>query len=462
MAADPYQKAVRDTAKFLRRPVLQYFYDQFNPAKKTVILLPGGAGSALFRADKEFDRVSSPSEYGFDSVWLTPGIFLGDGNKLPISKNGRDLLQRVIVPDGDIQYFVKAYVKAMRFFRANCNALLLGWDWRRDVMLAVEMVNDMIGDIKRKKGQQVLKNIFLVGHSMGGMVAKLFFSVHGDSAREIGGMISVGTPFYGYIGQLRRIYEGEDILKDIYTAKSVAEIYSTFGGLYSLFQIDYATFIRDKGKLGLANYPVTEPKGGHADAYQKSTSPPYPHWVRPNELPPALSLRHTLAERLPDDLRQKVFHIRALMHETPVAAEWNQNLPDPYEPPRSRSPIKVGPEHLGKGDEVIPYWSARLASTEDENVRDFTSGTGEHMTLMAQDYVLRHVLELVSGAPVLTKEEFIAEYGPNPQVATREELKAFMADALPKIRLLSPKSLREIETLVPERYLWRMLQEVAL
>jgi pimeloyl-ACP methyl ester carboxylesterase len=464
LTADPYQTAVLQAAKYFRRGVLNYFFNTFDEAKKTAILLPGGAGSALYRANRSFDRDSGPSDYTFNPVWLTPGIFVDDGNKLPISKNGRDLREQMIAADGDVQYFAKPYLKAMRVFRANLNALLLGWDWRRDIMTAVDMVSGVISEIERRKGKGTLKNIFLVGHSMGGMIAKLFFSTRQSVAREIGGMITVSTPFYGYLGQLRRIYEGEEILNDVYTAKRVAEIYSSFAGLYSLFPIDHDTYLKDGMALGLASYPVTEPKGGeYADPYQKRTSPPYPKWVRLNELPNALGLRRELAKPLPDNLGQKVFHIRALMHKTtPVAAEWDQNLSVPYEPPHSPSPIKIGPENLGQGDEVIPHWSARLASTPDRNVHDFASGEGEHMTLMAQDYVLRRILEIVTGKSVLTKDEFIAEYGPNPQMATREELKIFMQTHLPKIRLAFPSLEREIETLIPEKYFWRMLQDFAM
>lgn len=227
LTPDPYQTAVLKAANHRRRDVLNLFFDNFDANKRTVILLPGGAGSALYRADQKFDE-ADPTEYTYKQVWLTPGILpraIGDGKNLPISKNGRDLSDYVIVTDGDVEWFVLPYLKAMRVFRANCNAVLLGWDWRRD-----------------------------------------------------------------------------------------------------------------------------------------------------------------------------------------------------------------------------------------------TSGTGEHMTLMAQDYVLRCILEIVSGS-TLTEDQFIAEHGQNPQMATPEELKEFMNSAFPKIRSRNLKSLssrnleREIATLIPDKYLWRILQE---
>ena len=121
LTPDPYQTAVLKAANHRRRDVLNLFFDNFDANKRTVILLPGGAGSALYRADQKFDE-ADPTEYTYKQVWLTPGILpraIGDGKNLPISKNGRDLSDYVIVADGDVEWFVLPYLKAMRVFRAN-------------------------------------------------------------------------------------------------------------------------------------------------------------------------------------------------------------------------------------------------------------------------------------------------------------------------------------------------------
>jgi pimeloyl-ACP methyl ester carboxylesterase len=463
---DEYMRAVSKATSLRRKPVMKPFLQGFNPDKETIILLPGGGGSNLWRADKKFDQVTNPANYNFDRVWLDPGIVVGDGRSIKISSNGRDLGERVIVADGDVQFInVKPYVYAMRFFRgqANFNAVLLGWDWRRDVKIAVKMVDSVIGEIKKtikekvpgNKQQDAMKKIFIVGHSMGGMVAKLFFQSNPDLAREIGGMISVGTPFYGYLGQLRRIFEGDADLNRFYGAKTVAVICSSHPGLYSLLPIDYDSYFKDGKDLKLPAYPVTEPDGQiPADAFQKS-APPFPPWVLLRELPKALELRQDLARELPDDLRGAVFHIRSeVANSTPVAAKWNQRLPNNYEPGRSPSPLKID---LGAGDDTIPYWSAQLASTPAKQITTFAEGT--HMLLMTLDFVLLKIHEIVTrGARTLTRAAFTAEYGPNPQIASREELAAL----LNKIRWAAPYLERELDTLIPEKYAWRLLQDISM
>ena len=81
------------------------------------------------------------------------GIFAGDGKAIKINRNGHDVGDRVMVGDGDVRFPVRPYVRAMTFFRgkAKFNALLLGWDWRRNLLAAVDILNAVIETIKKTK-----------------------------------------------------------------------------------------------------------------------------------------------------------------------------------------------------------------------------------------------------------------------------------------------------------------------
>jgi pimeloyl-ACP methyl ester carboxylesterase len=451
LGPDPYKTAVWVATKYRLQPYIEDFVARFHADKETVILLAGGAASQLVRANKRFDEYATPDRYVFDPIWLDVGITVGDGKTLKIShEDDRDLDARVIVADRDIDFWlanIRPYEKAMKFFKDEFNPLLVAWDWRRNIQTAVDILNYVIEEIVRliertvpaNEQRRAVKNIFLVGHSMGGMVAKLFFT-QDQPIPQIGGMVSVGTPFYGYINQLRRIYEGEEELNRFYPAKTVAVIYSSLTGLYSLFPIDQGTFVRDGETIGLTSYPVTDENGNPADPFQKNSSPPYPSWFWYKELPAALELRQKLARPLPNNLSKAVFHLRTVKVNpaTPVAARWNQKLPNPYHPGKSRSPIEI---QFGRGDETIPHWSSRLASTPNENVHDFDRG--EHSTLMSQEFILRKILDIVTGGKrSMTETEFIEKYGQNPEVATTEELAHFRHKCVK----------------MPERYAWRILQ----
>jgi pimeloyl-ACP methyl ester carboxylesterase len=462
---DAYQRAVLTATSFRLKDDLDQMFRQFDPDKETVILLPGGSGSNLWRADKKFDQITNPANYNFDRVWLDGGIALGDGKMIEIGPDGHDVGNRVIVGDGDVRFRVKPYVKAMAFFHgaANVNAVLLGWDWRRNLLTAAEMLHSAIQTIKRKVGgrdpRQMMKNIFVVGHSMGGMVAKLFFQTHQDVARELGGMISVGTPFYGYMGQLCRIYEGDPDLNRLppYNAKIVARITSSCPGLYTLFPIDKKTFDAVGDRLGLSSYPVTDLNGAPADAYDPhGLVSRFPQWVRRDQFEEARRIRQDLlAAPLPAPLDQALFHIRSRMpNSTQSTATWKQDLPGNYDPDRDPSPIAVGPK--SDGDDTIPYWSAALVSTPAGNIIDFPDG--HHMDLMAQSFILRRVLGIVSrGTRSISQAEFIAQYGPDPQMATREELTTFLS----QIDWAAPGAVAQFE-MMPEPLAWRFLQEIAM
>jgi pimeloyl-ACP methyl ester carboxylesterase len=477
---DGYRRAVAIHTCRLQKEDRDCFLKKFDENKETVIFLPGGMGSELRRAKKPFEE--GASDYAFDRIWLDKGFLTtppGDGRALEISRNGRDLGNRIIVADEDTTFLnVRPYVRAMRFFRSNrrrgakFNAVFLAWDWRRDLLTAVCALHDVIKTIKEEKAaagsnnpQQVMKNIFIVGHSMGGMVAKLFFQRHQASAAEIGGMISVGTPFYGYFQQLRHVFEGEKLFNkagvpDRYGAKAVAQITASLPGLYTLFPIDKETYNRVGKTIGLKSYPVTSSDGKTpADAYDKDApSSRWPPWIRIDELQKALCLRREIAAELPKTLRDAVFHIRVSKeHSTPATATWDQSLPPDYDPSRDPSPIKI--KSTGPGDETIPYWSAALAGIirhNPGNVTDFAEG--QHMSLMAQNFVLRDILRIVSrGSRSIAEKDFIAEYGPDPQMATAQELETFLS----QIDLEDPQTIRDLETLMPESIAWRFLQEIA-
>jgi len=449
--SDAYRDEVLKYTRIQQKEDIDDFFATFNPDRKTVILLPGGMGSQLYRADRPFEEGTS-GRYRFDEIWLDRGIFgpARDGLKLVIDQDGFDLNRHIVVADEDTTFVgVSPYVKALKFFRdQGFNTVFLAWDWRRKLTTAVDALHFLINQIKRKgeslgDPQGVMERVFLVGHSMGGMVAKLFLEKHRDLADEIGGMISVGTPFYGYFGQLRHVFEGETKLNCGYGAKTVAEITASCPGLYTLFPIDEDTWQRQRQDIGLPEYPLKDQDGQIADAYQKG-APPFPKWIRLEELPGALKLRHLLAAELPENLKAKVHHIRgSKANSTAASATWDQTLPPDYDPSRHPSPLKFG---LGAGDEGIPYWSAALCRMHPDHVIDFDQGV--HMKLLEQTFVLRELLRIVAKR-FISEQEFVEKYGPEAPIATREELTAFLQDV------------NLAEDTIPEPFAWRILQELS-
>ena len=83
---------------------------------------------------------------------------MGDAKALEINRtDDRDQDAQIIVADGDIQFYLgklRPYKKAMKFFTDEFNALLLGWDWRRNIQTAVDMLNDVMTEIHHRARAQ--------------------------------------------------------------------------------------------------------------------------------------------------------------------------------------------------------------------------------------------------------------------------------------------------------------------
>ena len=383
---------------------LDAFFNDFDPAKPSIVLLPGGLGSTLRQSYTAFNGHPQPPSAFRRVIWVDMGVLFGSAYRLPIDKDGFDTGHKIVVAKGDVDYcLVHPYNDAVNYFRQHlgANVLVLGWDWRRKVMTAVDYLAHTLTEMSARglnlSGQNILQNTYLVGHSMGGMVAKLLMSNHPHLADDLKGMISVGSPFYGYFGQLDRFYNGVEYFNMLYGAPSVAEITSSWPGMYSLLPIDKLTYDHSHTQLGLSAYPVVDADSGTpVDPYNASSFSRYPGWVRTGEIPRGLTLRHALAAPLPGTFGDKVYHLRVTEPgKTQTSATLQSTLPPDYVPGASPSPVHFG---MGAGDNTIPAWSAALASTPCQNIHDFQKG--EHAFLMEERPILAKIAEIITGVPV--------------------------------------------------------------
>ncbi|MEM8789418.1 MAG: hypothetical protein AAGE76_14255 [Pseudomonadota bacterium] len=392
----------------------------FDPTARTVVLIPGGLGSRLRRARHPFDAHAPEVDPRLSTVWVDCGLFLAeDAKKLFIDGDGLDTSTRIIIADGEVDFVIDPYDDAVRALRAvGMNVLLIGWDWRRKVPLAVENIAyalDRLDQRAKAEGHgALLPRITLVGHSMGGMVAKLLLTDRPDLAKQLAGMISVGSPFYGYFGQLIRFFEGAKYFNELYGARTVAQVTSSMPGLYELMPIDLAQYQDVGATLGLSHYPVTDLEtGAVVDAHAATTQPRYPPWVRREQFARAIQVRQRLAAPLPKDVAARVHHIRGSDPESTVSAvQWNAHLPPDYDPAKSRSPLV---HHADAGDHTIPLWSARLAQTPDPRVYDFTDA--QHAFLMEDRRIIAKVAEIAGQTP-RPASEIGAIVGAAPMIAS--------------------------------------------
>lgn len=407
-----------DISLFIRR------HKQHSPAKrKTIILFPGGLGSSLKRA-RAPDSIT-PCFY--DSVWIDCPLLFG-GALLLKMQGDLDDNRHFVISDGCIRFPVANLVPYDGFLEwctlNDFDWFVFGWDWRRRPPVVAAFFLERFAEhfrnrVRQECGVDPFADVTLIGHSFGGIVVKLILNQGGPTVAAIDRAISVGSPFYGYAGQLNRYFKGDPDIERLsfeYNERNLVELISSLCGPYTLLYPDEATYRRDKAALAqdaafpLTRYPLMDHEtGALADPYnpqQNGGDVRYPRnfGFDPAELAKARKTYQALAKPLDAATRQKLFHIRGVQtrnranaFETVHEQTWKWVSPN-FDPAIDDTPITD--ETVCPGDGVIAAWSARLVSTPSANVRtvrgDIDRDKFEHMDLMLSPLIQAQIFDIMN------------------------------------------------------------------
>lgn len=167
--------------------------------RERVVLLPGIMGSLL----ASIRGITT-------SLWINPTIFLeGHANYLELDETGATDANPAIeaVPVG-IERLV--YLKIALALRREAELYEFPYDWRRPIEYNAEALHRSLARWgQRDPGRQFT----LVGHSMGGIVARAYLARHPDAARDrVKRVISLGTPYFGAANAIQNVVLGNDML----------------------------------------------------------------------------------------------------------------------------------------------------------------------------------------------------------------------------------------------------------
>ena len=384
-----------------------------NPSERhtTIFLFPGGFASQLVRARQ---TAGDGPPFSFDNLWLSCGFLFGGAKALRMDGDDDSEL-RFILPDGYVDFVtLRPYGGFADWCASNwLDVFVVGWDWRRPAGEAADFFLDRILPAFERGvagcHPAPLDNFWLVGHSFGGIVAKHVLNrADNPYVRRLKGAISVGTPFYGYGGQLHRFFVGDpdlNLVEGLDGAAIVTEIGSTLPASYELMFLDGPTydanakaFAEDPDGYALTGYPCMDGQDGgeRADPYAPSpgepATPPAPDdLVRylPSYgfdwrlLAAGRKAAAEVAKPLDPSVAGKLWNIRGVQTEgeaaradTVVAQAWSRveagYVPDPHDDPVV--------DTLGPGDGVIAAWSARLLG--NPQVVTVADDQVDHMDLM--------------------------------------------------------------------------------
>ncbi len=212
-----------------------------NSGKKAIIILPGIMGSNIVDATTG-DPLWAPLENSAGNIELNASAF----TKLMNRKEVKDLLdvdgpkgafewlrKMRVNPDGTtnvacepqqildngcvkfdksyyfgtVNYYEKFYNFMWDNFSDEYDVRLFEYDWRLDNSVSAKKLEQFIKDHKYKE-------VVLIGHSMGGVLASTFIASSDANAKKVSKFISLGTPYFGAHKAMRVLNDPMSMLGD--------------------------------------------------------------------------------------------------------------------------------------------------------------------------------------------------------------------------------------------------------
>lgn len=396
------------------------FIDRFqeNPRpaaqRQTVFLFPGAMASRLRRANAPYvDGVQEPQEFEYKTIWITwSTIFRNLAPLLTLKQVAqgefRDRDNQIIIPNDVVDFGGNPYDDFISWCDSKqLDWFIFTWDWRRRLEDAAaffvsKFLPEFVQIVGNATGADPLNSFSLIGHSSGGMVANLLLRRHFANDARLKRVITVGTPFYGYDGQLHRWTEGEPKLQVFGDKKEIVKTISSFPGCYPYMYPETKAFDAHLNLLAAdPNYPIDKypctdiSTGDPADPYNPAkkvvgneTHLRYPPTGMTGfdlqELKHAKDVVNELISPLPQVDEAKFFNVRGVrtVDDTVKRTTWDWLKPPSFD----QEPIES--EEDVPGDDTQPAWSTRLATLPANQVRPIVADDIEHMYLMNHVQVL--------------------------------------------------------------------------
>jgi Lecithin:cholesterol acyltransferase len=398
---------------------------------KTIFLFPGGLGSQLLRATADFNQ--GPL-FLYLPAWIDPLLPSGTAINLQTQTppDYDDYQRHFIVPYGciDCPPFLRPYAGFINWCQSsNIDLFVFGWDWRRSSEAAANFflnrflpAFDAYATIGARPPHP-LDNFWLVGHSFGGMVVKQILNQATNAyVQRMQRAITVGSPFYGYGGQVHRFFKGDELLNATLNpngAQRVTEIVSSLPGGYELLFLSEATydnnqtaFASDPDGYNLMSYPSMDADNPaeRADPYNPIPIPPATnptgyvryissHGFDMNLLAAGKIASDKVTQPLVPSVLKKFYNIRGVgNNNTVVSQTWKRVLPT-FNPDYDTDPII---DTMGPGDGLLPAWSTRLLGMYEKHVISI-GGSIEHMDMMNEVAVQIEIGKLLQPSPLALK-----------------------------------------------------------
>jgi pimeloyl-ACP methyl ester carboxylesterase len=325
--------------------------------REAVVLLPGIMGSLL------------SSIRGVTTLlWINPAIFLkGQSRYLELNQDGtRDGSPNIEAVPVSLEKLV--YLKIGLALHRQTDLYEFPYDWRRPIERSADLLHECI---KRWADGDPDQAFTLVGHSMGGLVARAYLARHPQVAeRRIKHLITHGSPRFGAPSALENLITGNymmDIVTKLNNQNQPRRFLMNLPSAYQLLPAPPDLFPPS------VRYPV------NWDLYDAAK------WrlegVRQDYLDAGRRFHQLLADT---DPQVHITQIAGCNMDT--LAEVRREFGPDGEPEFEFIQIGEGPD---SGDGTVPLWSAKLPGATVHYIQH------THATLPSNRQVIKATLDLI-------------------------------------------------------------------
>lgn len=327
--------------------------------RKAVVLLPGLMGSLL-----------TSIRGTITTLWVNPTIILkGQSHYLELNADGTgDAASNILSVPTTLERLT--YLKIALKLHSEALLFEFPYDWR----LPIERNGDLLGQFLERWAEGDKKMQFtLVGHSMGGLVARAYIANHPVKAKQrVERVIMHGTPHFGAAGAVADMWQGNnmiEIAKALNGNNDMRRMVFNMPSAYQLLPAPPDLF--PKGRPYPANFDVYK-----ASEWRKEG-------VRQDYLDRAREFHELLAKH---DHPVEMIEIAGCHLETKTDVALRVDSQD-----RAEIRLVTREEGPDSGDSTVPLYSAVLPGATMYYIQE------KHRNLPRNDDVIKATLDLIYG-----------------------------------------------------------------
>jgi hypothetical protein len=211
--------------------------------KDVIVLLPGILGSAL---EKDGHTIWDVSVGAISRALFSLG---GSFNELKLSSDastGDGVTSTRLLSDAHIVPFfwkIDGYLELSQFIQSKLNVTLgedffeLPYDWRLDNRVSAQrLASSALNSLENRRRRYPDARLILIGHSMGGLVARYFLEVL-NGWKHTKMLITLGTPYRGSVKALDFLVNGLQKTVGPVSLIDLTKLIQSFPSVYQLLPI---------------------------------------------------------------------------------------------------------------------------------------------------------------------------------------------------------------------------------